>query len=660
MRSKLYPKLAWSGIRKNRKFYLPYIIACVTAIAMFYNILALTLNPDVPELSGGESIQSILQFGVYVVGIFTVILLFYTNSFLQKQRKKELGLYEVLGMEKKHVAAVMAWESLFLYAITLAGGLGIGMLLNKLLFLMFTAILHGYVTIHAVIQPQALFITAASYAGIFAALYMVNVLRIGRSDPVELLHAGSEGDREPKTNIFLALIGGVCLVTGYTLSVAINNPVETIQWFFIAIVLVIIGTYCLFSAGSIFILKRLRANKSYYYQTKHFINISSMLYRMKQNAAGLASICILSTMVLVAVSTTVSTYFSLDEIMVSAFPNDFAITVHDATDTRAAEAEDIILRDMTAAGTTEKNAIHYSFGQMFGAARGDDITFDYAYVESLGVNQSGEYRFVTAIPLADYNRLTGQNVTLAPNELLFYQPKAKTDAPQSLSIAGTRYTVAGSAGDFPDIEEAQGNYYTTYYLVLDDPSTILAWTNASNQTAYTTLARNLQFDYDTTADTKALSTTLTNDLNTLSDVRVDTRDMAEDNFYPLYGSLLFLGLFLGLMFFGATALIIYYKQVTEGYDDKDRYTIMKNVGLSDKEIKGTINNQILMVFFLPVLLAVVHLVFAFPAIRRILILMNFNNTPLFMLAAAGTACVFAAVYCLVYVLTSGAYRKIVE
>ncbi len=654
MNQKLYIRLALSNIRKNAQIYIPYLTACVFTVAMFYTIKGLEIDPGVNAMEGGSEFTTVLSFGVYIVAIFSVLILLYTNSFIMKRRKTELGLYNILGMEKKHIGMVMFWETLFIYLGTLAGGLLLALLFSRLMFLLLGKIVHAPNPIDGNLPSEAALLTAGLFAAIFAAILICNLIQIGRSSPVELMRSRQSGEKEPKTKWITAAAGVICLGTGYGMALSVENPMQSLQLFTVSVILVIIGTYCLFSAGSIALLKALKKNKSYYYRTDHFISVSSMIYRMKQNAAGLATICILSTMVLVTLSTTTAMYTDQKDILNNAFRKDYVIQANFIDDTRAenlrTQAEELAARN----GLTMTDA--YSFRQAMIYCIDDN-----GRLTTAGMNSTVDSASVLLImiPQSDYNSLTGQNVSLETDQVLV--TSVRDTEITSLDFDGTDYRIAGNADALPVIDKTIGNYYGTFYVVTADAAPILSAYNYGYGQDSAILPYFYEFDTDgTDGQQEAFTAELRSEMEDQGiNGGVTSRLEAGQTFYQTYGSFFFIGIFLGTMFLAATLLIIYYKQITEGYDDRERYEIMRKVGMSTKEIRKTVNSQILMVFFLPLLAAVIHLAASTKMIRGILELLHLQNEPLFWTCTVATILVFAVVYALFYYLTSRTYARIV-
>lgn len=659
MNKSYYPKLAASNLKKNKQVYLPYMIACTAAITMFFILQSLAKNACLLSMRGGNSLISILNFGTRVIAIFSVILLFYTNSFLIKRRKKEIGLYNILGMEKKHLAFMMTYETLFTYGICISIGLIIGMILNKLMFLLLLRILQFDVHLKFHISLSAIVNTAILFMFIFLAMLVFNLLQIHLAKPVELLSADKSGEKEPKGKLISTILGIVLLAGGYAIALFTEEPISAIPLFFVAILLVITGTYLLFTTGSIAFLKRLKRNKKYYYKTEHFISTSSMIYRMKQNAVGLASICILSTAVLLILSTTVSVYGGMNDILKTRFPREVAITLENPTE-EAKENLNNILNENYATYQVEPKDITAYPCAFFAATKENDagnklnLSNDEAPDTSL---YCGIYMF----SLADYNKLTGKNISLAPNEALICMADGNYSQ-KTINLNGDVYKNVGDCSDFPDIDPSYSSYMDLYYIVLPDAAQILAYNQIYNENPGKT-ALDEQYEFNIVGKKQNVhdfSVALFDTLNGTDGIFIECREESKESFFATFGSLLFIGIFLGALFLGATVLIIYYKQISEGFDDRERYALMEKVGLSKDEIKKTIHNQILKVFFLPLVMAIIHIVFAFKMMVRLLSLLCLTNVTVFFLCTVITIVIFGVIYSIVYGLTAKTYYKIVE
>lgn len=664
MNKGMYTKLAITNIKNNRQFYFPYLLTGIITVAMFYIMCALESNPGIQSMPGAKDLGLILRLGIGVIGIFAVIFLFYTNSFIIKRRKKELGIYNILGMEKRHIAKILSKEAFFTAIIAIGGGLVTGVLFHKLACMLLYRMIgfNGGITFS--FSKKGVMITAILFAIVYLLTYIYDLFQVQLANPIELLQSGNKGEREPKTKAIMAVLGVLCLGTGYFIAITTKNPIKALTLFFVAVILVIIGTYLLFTAGSIALLKILRRNKGYYYQTKHFTSVSGMIYRMKQNAVGLANICILSTMVLVAVSTTVSLYVGIEDIMKERYPNEINISAYYDT---GAPAEDsiapIVEKSVKESGRKIRHEEDYL--ELYFAAIKDQgqYSLDKEKVKTAGDRVSG---FVVLTREDCKKKYNEEIPELAENEVALFTIK-KTDM-DTLVLENRSYHVKEikqfeNTEDFETIADMMDEYY--YVIVNDVQDMERLWQLQKDiyQENSSSISRQVRLDIDGDSEQKKecfenIKTALEPE-QAKARILIDSRQSNLDEFYQIYGGFLFLGLFLGILFLMITVLIIFYKQISEGYDDKERFSIMEKVGMSNDEVKATIRSQVRTVFFLPILMAAIHVGMAFPMIKRLLSLFGLSNTALFAGCMAGTILVFALIYLLVFLKTSKTYYKIV-
>ena len=655
MRKALYMRLAGGNLEKNRQLYGPYLIACIVTVMMMCIMILLEGDRGLKTIEGGQSVAATLMFGCIVIAIFSLIILVYINSLLIKQRKKEFALYNVLGMEKRHISKVLFWESAYTAVISIGAGLIFGAVFSKLMQLILMKIIGGEISFSIDVSFSVLVFTAAIFAVFFLLVLLMNIRTIRIAQPVELLRGGSEGEREPKSKWVLAVLGVVFLAAGYVMSIMTKDVVSAITLFFIAVICVIIGTYLMFIAFSIVLLKGLKKNKRYYYQTRHFATVSGMIYRMKRNAAGLASICILSTMVIVTVSTTVCLYAGVGDIINKMYPYDVNMKYYpysqQTSEKLEAAAEDTAKRQ----GREIKEL--YSFSKMSFAANrsGDKLIVDNDTITGIGTVD------VTIITPEDYKRLTGKDAGLKKGEVLIYSEKESFG--DKVELLGEEYR-AIKTDEFPkavflSISTANCG------IVADSRETAEAMLHRyEDMTGQIIINGGMYINLDGTDDEKIA---FSNALNIeAADFEyefyfLESRQLVEkEGSYSFYGAFFFLGMFLGLVFIFATVMIIYYKQVSEGYDDRKRFDIMQKVGMTEAEVKQTIRSQVLIVFFLPLAAAAMHVAFAFPMIRRILAAFSMTNVTLFAVCTAATFIGFAVIYLLVYLQTSKTYYSIVR
>lgn len=664
MNKGMYTKLAITNIKNNRQFYFPYLLTGIITVAMFYIMCALESNPGIQSMPGAKNLGLILRLGIGVIGIFAVIFLFYTNSFIIKRRKKELGIYNILGMEKRHIAKILSKEAFFTAIIAIGGGLVTGVLFHKLACMLLYRMIgfNGGITFS--FSKKGVMITAILFAIVYLLTYIYDLFQVQLANPIELLQSGNKGEREPKTKAIMAVLGVLCLGTGYFIAITTKNPIKALTLFFVAVILVIIGTYLLFTAGSIALLKILRRNKGYYYQTKHFTSVSGMIYRMKQNAVGLANICILSTMVLVAVSTTVSLYVGVEDIMKERYPNEINISAYYDT---GAPAEDsiapIVEKSVKESGRKIRHEEDYL--ELYFAAIKDQgqYSLDKEKVKTAGDRVSG---FVVLTREDCKKKYNEEIPELAENEVALFTIK-KTDM-DTLVLENRSYHVKEikqfqNTEDFETIADIMDEYYYVIVNDVQDMERLWQLQKEIYQENSSSISRQVRLDIDGDSEQKKecfenIKTALGPE-QAKARILIDSRQSNLDEFYQIYGGFLFLGLFLGILFLMITVLIIFYKQISEGYDDKERFSIMEKVGMSNDEVKATIRSQVRTVFFLPILMAAIHVGMAFPMIKRLLSLFGLSNTALFAGCMAGTILVFALIYLLVFLKTSKTYYKIV-
>ena len=651
-----YWKLAFTNLKGNRRVYLPYLLSSVGIIMMFYSINALGQGIDQGALYGGTTVASMMGLGVFVIGLFAVLFLFYTNSFIIKRRKKELGLYNILGMEKRHIAHILFRETLLLAVCSLALGLGLGILLSRVLFWLLGLLLGTDLAVAFVIPVSAITSTLGLFGLIFLLTLCYNLLQVKLSKPIELLHGGETGEREPKAHWFLAVLGALLLGTGYTMAVTIQDPLSALVFFFVAVILVILGTYLLFITGITAMLKLLKKNKRFYYKTNHFTALSGMLFRMKQNAAGLASICVLFTALLVTVSTTFSLYTSMDGLLRARYPRNVLVSVCDANQEAKDMVRSAVNQKSQELGLALENVVDREGWNITTARVGNTLHTQEVSLEACAV--------VNIFTQSEFERFSGQQVDLAENQVLLFDPANTFPGGDTLNIDDKTYEIVPSDYVMPEASTL-AQIYEMYYLVVRDETVvenILAPSGSDTFPLYS-------YDFDVAGGDPADIAAMSEALGTVDfsgpgveyeALLFEDSATSRQSFMELYGGLFFLGLFLGVLFLLGTALIIYYKQVSEGYDDARRFNIMQKVGMSHKEVKQSIHSQILLVFFLPLVMAVLHLAFAFPMLEKILLVMGLANTQLILLSTLGCVAVFALAYLIIYALTARTYYNIVE
>ena len=674
-KSGFYPKLAWGNIVRNRQFYVPYLLTLGGTAAAFYIIGALAGARDLPVMNRYIYLSMFMTFGLFVIAIFAVIFLGYTNSFLMKRRRKELGLYNVLGMGKRNIARMLGMETVYTALIGIGGGILAGLLLQKLVTLLLCRIMAFHGTgFSFYVSREGILATIALFTLILLGNLLVNLIRVGRQSPMELMRSASAGEREPKSNWPMAILGILALGGGYAIAVFTNNADMAFALYFPAVILVIIGTYALFTAVSIVALKALRKNKRYYYQPRHFIGVSGMLYRMRRNAVGLANICILSTMVLVMVSGTLALYLNSQQTLEKQFPAELSVAVrYQADQTPAFDGDAFSARLL--AELREKDCpaeILYSYRRF--TLSMDEIPGGY-FRRHEYQSQTKDINFLTA---ADAEAITGQQLTdFAPVTLRFpltaaaEQGNGGADEYSEITVEAAKLTetVPAVGGAFVNIN------VPVWLAVKDDAALQAVWdTQAAAQRVripgsspnamvfqtfcrlntdpetQLTVERELDFGQGYSAA----------EVGSWERVNADSKESFTRDYYALNGGFFFLGLFLGFLFIMAAVLIIYYKQVSEGYEDRERYRIMRDVGLERKMVKESISSQILVVFFAPLLVAAIHVAFDFQLMLHLLTMFGLHEAGVTLLCTAGTFLVFAVIYGLVYLLTARTYYRIVQ
>ena len=652
----LYCKLALRNLKNNRRVTLPYLLSGAGIILMFYCITALTLGIDEEAMYGGSSVSAMMGFGVFVIALFALLFLFYTNSFLIKRRKKELGLYNILGMEKRHIARVLVIETLLTALCSLALGLGLGILASRLLFWALGLVVGAAVPIAFTVPLPAVTGTLMLFGAIYLLTLGYNLLQLKLSRPIQLLRGGETGEKEPKAHWLLAVLGAVLLGAGYYLALTVQDPLSALLLFFVAVVLVILGTYLLFLTGITALLKLLKKNKRFYYKLNHFTAVSGMLYRMKQNAAGLASICILFTALLVTVSTTFSLYTSMDGLLRARYPRNVLVSAYGANQEAKDMVRSAVNQKSQELGLALENVVDQEGWNITTARVGNTLHTQEVSLETCAV--------VNIFTQSEFERFSGQQVDLAENQVLLFDPANTFPEEDTLHIDDKTYEIVPSDYVMPEASTL-AQIYEMYYLVVRDETVvenILAPSGSDTFPIYS-------YDFDVAGGDPEDIAALREALGTVdfsgpgveyAALLFEDSATSRQSFMELYGGLFFLGLFLGVLFLLGTALIIYYKQVSEGYEDAKRFTIMQQVGMSHREVKRSIHSQILLVFFLPLLTAVLHLAFAFPMLQKILLVMGLADFWLIFLSTLGCVGVFALCYLAIYALTARTYYHLVE
>ena len=671
MHKGIFSRLAKQNIRNNKSTYIPYMITCIFCIAMIYMMEFLRDCPTLDQaVRQADEVRMIVFTGEIVVEIFCIIFLIYSNSFLMKRRQKEIGLYNILGLERNHIGIVMFLETIITSIGSLAGGIAAGIIGSKLALLLLLKLLHIPSVLGFYISVKGIFTCLFMFGIVFLMILFLNLAKIHLSRPVELLRGNNTGEKEPAAKWLMALVGFICLGAGYYLAVTTESPIKAITIFLLAVILVMAGTYLLFTAGSIVILKFLRRRKSFYYRTGNFISISGMLYRMKQNAIGLASICILSTGVLLMISMTVSIYFGMNDIMLNRYPYDVDMSVTSISEDECQTAIEAFEKAIADNKVPVEKSVEEIYLDIVCSKNGDQILIKPANT----IRNSDSVLVLSLLDQAEYERLTGISANLNDGEIFAWYPSAVQK--DSVTVDETEFTVKKwldknplTCGEDAVSDNAVLVVTDEDFKKFDEMRTEM-YKGVSSAPAGEDLTLHLglditgsetdKIDFGTPVMEVVKDLKKNGGLSENSWITSGIRQQEYESYYADNGSLLFIGIFLGSLFLMGTAMIIYYKQISEGYEDQKRFEIMQKVGLSRREVRSSVRRQILMVFFLPLLMAMLHITMAFPMIRRMLLLFGMTNTKLFIGCTAGTVLIFAVVYGLIYLMTARSYYHIVE
>ena len=668
MTKTFYLKMAAMNLRKNSRTYGPYFLTCIGTMAVFYIVSSIALNEGIRQLRGGDYVYGILTIGSGIVGLFSVIFLFYTNSFLMKQRKRELALYNMLGMEKRHIARILGYESLLVFAGSFVLGTGGGILLSRLFFLLLLRINGIETPLEFSVSVESIRSSFLLFLMIFACILLNNLRQIHIANPMELLQSSRAGEKEPKTRWVLALAGLVLTASGYWIAIRTENVLQAVNNLFVAVLLVMAGTYALFVAGTVAFLKALKKRPSYYYKARHFTTVSGLIYRMKQNAVGLANICILSTAVLLTISTTVSLYFGNEDTIRSRYPYDVTLNFHGIAEESTRDEISGVMQEAAAQAGVQVTRREYQNWLALAAVReGDELVTGDQVGEERNLQNISQIYVMTR---EEYHRLTGADTPeVDAGKVMVYT--ADGDLPERINLYGTEYQVEKALSESPaEGESSRSEELTkTYYVVLSDAGEMEVIDR--NEQAFlgreeSFISLSVGMDLTGSEEQKAQAASFMEaaakekSFGGLSFYYMESRQENRQDMLAMNGSFFFLGIVLGAVFLMATVLIIYYKQISEGYEDKKRYEIMEKVGMSQKEVRQSIRSQTVKVFFLPLGMAVLHIAAAFPLMRRVLQVMSLDNWRLFLVCTGGTVLVFAVIYFAVYSLTARTYYRIVR
>ncbi|MBR2295537.1 MAG: ABC transporter permease [Clostridiales bacterium] len=689
---KIYTKLALTSMVNNRAFYVPYIISSGIMAALFFIITSLAFDPFIKTIHGGDTLIDLLSMGIPVIALISLAFIFYISSFIMKRRKKELGLYSVLGMEKKHIIAIISRETGIVAVSSVILGLILGLIFHKISQLFLLKLIHNEADFGFSFPLEALEITVVLFAAIFAAVMIFSAFEILLRSTLGYLKSGSAGEQKPKANWFIGILGIVILAVAYLIASLVTDTVKAFTSFLPAVLLVIVGTYLVFVAGSIMILHILKNNKNYYYKTHNMISVSGMLYRMKRNGMGLATICILSTMVLVMISSVTTVLLLNAENMDKQFPHDFGIEVtpEDSTPEKVLIMDPEVIHDQirsTASriGCEEESFNYYYAMNLISVINNGDLTF---WHDS---GDSEDFYNTYIIDAEDYNRISGENVTIAKGQIGVFSEDIPQIFGDRLSIAGAKEYETVSLPSIPNIMHGESMVYSRgdIYLVLADKNELLEVNNLLKDTWENTIGltggprfldlRSLSIEFDVSGSGRDFFVEYGNDhLYALAEQELSymntnwrqhdngsveylySKAMFQNYFYSLYGGIFFLGVILSVACITIAVLVMYFKQILEGYEDAGRFSIMKKVGLTNEDIKKTIYSQIVIVFILPLLTAGIHTAFAYKMVKRMLILFGITNSEKYFLILLISVLVFSIFYGIVFFITGRNYFKIVK
>lgn len=677
MKLEFYPKLAWEGIRKSKRLYLPYILTCIGMIMMNYIIAFLSGTPALDAMPGAITIGRTLGMAWWIVSLFALFFLFYSNSFLMRRRKKEFGLYNILGMGKWNISKIMFWESLIIAIISLTVGLAAGVGLSKLFELGLVNMMTGQINYDFVVFPDTMASTVTIFAVIFILLFLNSLRQISLSNPIELIRSENTGEKPPKANWLVGLAGAMILTAAYYIALTIESPVVALPLFFVAVALVIVATYFLFGSGSVVLCRMLQKNKRYYYKANHFVAVSSMSYRMNRNGAGLASICILLTMVLVMLSSTAALYIGTEDITRTRYPMDINMKLRMQNIGYTDDETLDIFRDKIQAILDDNDAqmeavTDYRVGYTDGILIDGTFNNDEEAMRNFNYDTASTAGLLYMVPLSDYNRIMGENETLEDGEVLIYPFRTDYTAHSFQMNDGEVYRVKSVVDDWVDNGNSAMTIFPTVFVFVKDLDSFTALEQEvmdSNGTPRIKFEWMYAFDLDVPAEEQIeichqiKQTDWIHGLeyaDMIYSTEIEGQEDERAGFYYIFGGLFYIGILLSIVFLVAAVLIIYYKQISEGYEDQGRFEIMQKVGMTKKDIRRSINSQMLTVFFLPLFMAGIHLCFAFPVICKLLLLFNLQNTALLIGTTAMCFLIFGVFYALVYKITSNAYFSIVS
>ena len=675
MKAGLYPKIAADGIRKNGRLYIPYFITCILMVALFYIMHMLGFSGMLSNFEGASTASDMLKLGTIIMAVFGTIFLFYTQSTLVKGRLKEFGLYSVLGMNRRNLGRIIFFETLISWLIAMTGGLIAGIGLSKLAELGFMRLIAVEVSYKFTLSVPSLVTTVIVYSVIFFLIYLNAVRRVRFASTINLIRSDKEGEKPPKANWVVGILGFVILASGYYIAIKIKQPLSALIWFFIAVILTIIGTYLVLIAGSVLLCRILQKNKKYYYKTTHFVSVSSMAYRMKRNGASLASICILITMILVMISSTSALYINREETLMNHYPrhiNAYASKYgYDKDYGEIAEKlKSSIVEKTREYGATAKNETYFFNYCLSGYFENSCLDLDINPMENFATIDYDKVAQVYFFDVDTYNRLTGENESLSEGKVIAVID-GKVDVNDELKIGKETFDVIKKTDNSKaKLRNAVStNVVSTIYVIVDDVDKAASlYKDYKDPTGSPMLSWYWVYDFDIDLDEEH-QTELGNKLNKLMHDELtskrfvnycDSRVYQRNDFIKTFGGLFFLGILLSIIFLVSCVLIIYYKQISEGFEDQSRFGIMQKVGMTKENIKKSINSQMLTVFLIPIIFACMHLAAVLPIIHKLLQLFGHNNMPLLLSCAGVCVLICGIFYAVIYKLTSNAYYKIVS
>lgn len=674
MKMSFYPKLAVSSILKNKRMFVPYIFTCIGMIMMFYIVMFLGVSDILNNLRGGETIRIVLSLGSQVIAVFSGIFLFYTNSFLARRRKKEFGLYNILGMGKGNIGIILFWETLIIGIISIGIGLLAGIIFSKLAELVLVNLMGSIVNYTFSISIISIERTIQVFGIIFILILINSIRQVQFSSAINLMRSENVGEKPPKGNWFIGIMGILILVVAYYISVTIQEPIQAILIFSIAVIMVIIGTYFTMISGSVVFLRILKKRRRYYYKTNHFISVSSMIYRMKRNGAGLASICILATMVLVMMASTACLYFGKEDAINTTYPRDinleFSFDELDSfSDENIKKLKDKLSTELRDRNIIPENRYFYRNVAIYGIVNGSDVE---TTLRNYNLSDGTSTYSINFVSLDDYNEVMNTNETLNDGEALLYSYRNSYKNDKISFNNGKTFNIKRNIDNFVKTgDSAIDMLFNIILIVPDIESVIKSFDNLSDFYGEKLARMSFIYNFDTGIEVNKQIEVYNSFLNIFTDesikenfryktVYLASQEFERESFNSLFGAVFYIGIILSIVFITAAVLIIYYKQISEGYEDQSRFEIMQKVGMTKKEIRKSINSQLLTVFFLPLIIAFIHLVFAFPIICRLLLTVSINNVVLFAITTVSSFIVFAVFYMIIYKITSNSYYRIVS